>query len=227
MFPCQEVLWIKKLGWRFLLRYLCGDEGPRGRQPLGQIFQDHAWWKFSDTSILLQNRFCHLQRKMDGSITLLQVQSRVICTSASVCLGGGKQKAEMTLQLQWHQFWTGGTWLVASVCYFHGGGTSAPQDPTHPLNCVWCSSKLDLEIDCPHVGEACSSELSDGIGWHQGPCSSSYKELSSNQVDLEPISATWQFCSSPFRTLNGLIIWSLCVKDPKKPEDNLISQPIL
>ena len=126
---------------------------------------------------------------LDASCCFM-VQSRVICTSASVCLGGGKQKAEMTLQLQWHQFWTWNTWLVASVCYFHGG-TSAPQDHTHPLNYVWCSSKLNLEIDCPHVGDAYSSGLSDGIGWHQGPCSSSYKELSSKQFDLEPISATW------------------------------------
>lgn len=156
-----------------------------------------------ETSLLLQNGLCPST-----------VQSRVWFTSASVWLRGGEQKAEVALQLHWRQLWSWSTWLVARVRYFHGG-PPAPQDSTHLLNSTWCSSKLDLKTDCPHASDACSADLSDKVGWHQGPCSSSYEELSSNQVDLGPISATWQFCFSPFRSLNVLIIWSLCVKTAK------------
>lgn len=78
---------------------------------------------------------------------------------------------------------------MARARCFHEG-TPAPQDSTHLLNSTLCSSKLDLKTDCPHASDAYSAELSDKVNCHQGPCSSSYEELSSNQVDLEPISAT-------------------------------------
>ena len=156
-------------------------------------------------------RRCLYCSKMDCPST---VQSRVQVTSASVWLRNGEQKAEMALQLHWHQVWSWSTWLVARARYFHEG-TPAPQDSTHLLNSTLCSSKLDLKTDCPHASDACSAELSGKVDWHQGPCSSSYEELSSNQVDLGPISATREYCFSPFRSLNVLLIWSLCVKNAK------------
>lgn len=134
--------------------------------------------KNSETSLLIQNGFCHLHSLEQSEI------------HQCLRLRDGKQKTEMTLQLHWHQLWSWNTWLVARVCYFHEG-MPGPQDNTHLLNSTMCSSKLDLKTDCPHASDACSSELSDKASWHQGPCSSSYEELSSNQVDLEPISATW------------------------------------
>lgn len=188
--PCfrdKQVIWGKEPAWTsstYVGTKCWGGASPRATSPRNMHDRISCYRSLSPPMDSATPKI-----KVDGSIMLFTVQSRVRCTSAHPppprpvtqrweVQGRDDSTSALTSTLE-------NTWLVACVCYFHGE-TAAPQDSIHPLGHGQSSSKLNLEIERPSAATACTSELGDGVSCHRGPHSSS-----SNQVDLKPVSATW------------------------------------